>query len=265
MSVIFPAGTNSKIVISPVPSLKKRAQFDMQVEPEQNQSIDSSGPGPAATGLDEAPVSDISIIEEPNPAFDAIRSLPGFEKDVAEIDALEGAGAEQGAEGDVAAAAAKIEDAAMQIADAAKALAGEPVGTVDTAVEAPVGLESPETDKPASDNPFADKPADDKPADDKPADDKPADDKPCDDKPCDDKPADDKPSEDKPADDKIEKESSPEKAEKEASVKQGISIGGFTPVAKLSPENKTFLRTYLKDILGFPAEYVDAMVTDYEK
>ena len=244
MSVIFPAGTSNRIAITPALALKKEAQFEEEVLKEEEAPVELEV-------VEEAPVSEIEEVEEANPAFDAIRSLPGFETEVAEIDALEGA------ESDVASAAAKIEDAALELADAAKALTevkesevaeakeekteevseekkdgGDEVAVVDL----PENLEKPETEK-------------------------------C--EVC----GEEVPAEEKKEEEKKEEEKPEEKIEKESlaassdikSIKTGVPSGGFVEVAKLSPENKQFLKTYWKDILGFPADYVDAMVTDYEK
>ena len=268
MSVIFPAGTSNRLAFSQIPALNKKAEFDFEEEVKEDvpEAIQKKNPEEVPVDAEEAIVSDISDVEEPNPAFDAIRSLPGFESDVAEIDALESDALEsEGGEvaaGDVGAAAAKIEDAALQIADAAAQLAGAPAAdacpcdkpadeafveiSIDDdpgaleVVEVPESLEEPSTEK-----------KEDKPADEEKKDEE---------------------KKDEPAEaDKVEKEGCGSTAaveqgtEKTASIKQGVPSRDFVEVAKLSPENKTFLRTYWKDILGFPPEYVDAMTKDYEK
>ena len=256
MSVIFPAGTSNRIAITPAPALKKEAQFEEEVLKEEEAPVELEV-------VEEAPVSEIEEVEEANPAFDAIRSLPGFETEVAEIDALEGA------ESDVASAAAKIEDAALELADAAKALTEVKESEVSEAkeekteevseekkddgdevavVELPEDLEKPETEKceVCGDEVDADKKGDGE----------------CCNEGVNEKieevKKDDKPEE------KIEKESLASSSDIK-SIKTGVPSSGFVEVAKLSPENKQFLKTYWKDILGFPADYVDAMVTDYEK
>ena len=161
MSVIFPAGTSNKMSAFSSPALKKIAQFE-EIEVEEKPA-EVSGFGEEApegdTGFEEAPVSDITEVEDSNPAFDAIRSLPGFEDEVAEIDALESE--TPVAEGGIAGNVAKIEDAANQIADAAKQIsqsvsktpsadAACPCadGSAEVAVvDIPSNLEKPETEE----------------------------------------------------------------------------------------------------------------------
>ncbi|MCK9434416.1 MAG: hypothetical protein M0R32_06220 [Candidatus Cloacimonetes bacterium] len=263
MSVIFPAGINSRI--SAATPLKKQAQTDFEevIESPEEQEVED------VTGVEENPVSDIIEVEDPNPAFDAIRTLPGFEEDVAEIDALE-SGPSEVAEGDVAAAAAVIEDAALQIADAAKSLAGESVsedasvledvsiGDDEVAVvEIPAGLEEPETEEcEVCGEEIATPPGKGMGPGEGKGDGQGDGSGEC----C----KDEEKSEDKDEEKSEDKDEPAEKVEKEGR-EASSKPQGFVAIAKLSPENKKFISNYWKDILGYPPEYVDAMVTDYEK
>lgn len=272
MSVIFPAGTSNKISIASLLGKKAQTDFEEVIEtPEVHEPI-VEDVEPEIEGIEENPVSDIVEVDNPNPAFDAIRSLPGFEEDVAEIDALESASAPAPA-GGIAGNVAKIEDAAMQIADAAKEISqsvngGEaapaPVGEEVAVVEIPEGLDKgTEECKVCGDEipaEVAEKKEEGECCKDEPKKDEPKEEKK--DEPKKDEPKEEK--KDEPAE-KIEKESVEVEASSKVEIKQGATSDGFISVAKLSPENKKLIRTYWKDILGYPPEYVDAMVTDYEK
>ena len=59
--------------------------------------------------------------------------------------------------------------------------------------------------------------------------------------------------------------------EKKADIKEDISMEKsasteeFIKIAKLSPANRSKLRNYWKNMLDYPADYVDLMTRDYEK
>jgi len=66
----------------------------------------------------------------------------------------------------------------------------------------------------------------------------------------------------------VEKESSTaaskEPAKKVAAEKSAATDGKFVRLSALSPQNRKDLVDYWKNMLGFPSEYVDAMVKDYK-
>lgn len=241
MSIIFPAGVGNRVAEKP---LKKTAQ-PMVSEP----PVEEPAPDATACGGICADEGAVAPADDLNPAFEAIKGLPGFKEEadaiVGEESALDSLPVAEPSGDPVADAAAKISDAAAQIAEAAEDLAGE-------AVVEPAGEEAAAA--PAGEAVVEIEPAKEDAA-------------PCDTPPCDDDKAegDKPPFGEKPEDKPEEKSEEKEEIKKEGTEKEASASDGMQRIAKLSPENKTFLRAYWGDALGFPKEYVDAMVTDYEK
>lgn len=199
----------------------------------------------------------VEVSEPSDPILDALRNVPTIGTEVGELldkaksaldeakDAVEAIEASEVAEGEI-----KPEDVKPADAPCAPCAEEKPEeAKKEVEIEIPEKAEADEIEIEIEDEPKAEEKAEEK-------------------------------TEEKPAEADLEKESKkepvaeePKTEEKPAEEKKedekmacsaSHDFGSFIHIAKLSKENKKDLVNYWKNMLGYPSEYVDAMVKDYE-